>query len=69
LKKTERIKVKENLLSKTDLKGCLYPLIWSDIPPLDKNLLNELMDSGLLDFLTDKREETAEPSRIYQEIT
>jgi hypothetical protein len=44
-------------------------MIWSEIPPLDKNLLKELMDSGLIDFLNDKREEAAEPSRIYQEIT
>jgi hypothetical protein len=40
-------------------------MIWSEIPPLDKDILKELMDSGLLDFLNDKREEPAEQSKIY----
>jgi hypothetical protein len=64
--KTERIKaVDSDGLSKTNLRGCKSPMIWKEIDPLDKDLLKELMDSGLLDFLTDKREQPAEQSRIY----
>jgi hypothetical protein len=44
----------------TDFKECGWPIIWSKIPPLDKDLLKELMDSCLIDFLNDKREEPAE---------
>jgi hypothetical protein len=73
--KSEGTKLRVNFLepqehlSVTDLKGCGQTMIWSEIPPLDKDLLKELMDSGLLDFLNDKRKEPAEQSRIYQEIT
>jgi hypothetical protein len=52
-----------------DLKGCGSPMNWSEIPPLDKELLNELMDTGLLDFLNDKRAEPAEHSKIFSEFT